>query len=360
MNVARHDRDADRQGPGERRLPHPAHHLFGRLLLRDGRLCRPDPAGHHLPRALGLHLAARPADLVSRTARPTAIRQPVLEPDRDVRPFQDVLLDLGARLGLPGMVDRDGSPAFPEGYADYLVHHERKPGIGALAGWRGADGSRHGRGAPNPDQLQRYIEHGCFWQDELPPGAALLQARQPGLSRLRGADGLHRRVPSRSRFQLYSEVLQKFRLAAQGPSARCSRHASIARASRPTSIRCRSGIRRSSHGDERRLFPMHAITQRPMAMYHSWGSHERLAAPDPRQQPPLSRPCARRASWGSRDDDWVWVTSRHGRIKAQVRLMDGVNPDTCWTWNAIGKRAGAWHLRPQRARGDARASCSTT
>ncbi len=29
-----------------------------------------------------------------------AIRQPVVEPDRDVRPFQTVLLDLGARLGL--------------------------------------------------------------------------------------------------------------------------------------------------------------------------------------------------------------------------------------------------------------------
>ena len=28
-----------------------------------------------------------------------AIRQPVVTPDRDVRPFQDVLLDLGARLG---------------------------------------------------------------------------------------------------------------------------------------------------------------------------------------------------------------------------------------------------------------------
>ena len=24
--------------------------------------------------------------------------------------------------------------------------------------------------------------------------------------------------------------------------------------------------------------------------------------------------------------------------------MEGVNPDTCWTWNAIGKRAGAWNL----------------
>ena len=24
--------------------------------------------------------------------------------------------------------------------------------------------------------------------------------------------------------------------------------------------------------------------------------------------------------------------------------MDGVNPNTVWTWNAIGKRAGAWNL----------------
>ncbi len=24
--------------------------------------------------------------------------------------------------------------------------------------------------------------------------------------------------------------------------------------------------------------------------------------------------------------------------------MDGVNPDTVWTWNAIGKHAGAWNL----------------
>src|SRR3546814_13621264 len=24
--------------------------------------------------------------------------------------------------------------------------------------------------------------------------------------------------------------------------------------------------------------------------------------------------------------------------------MEGVNPDTVWTWNAIGKRRGAWNL----------------
>ena len=46
----------------------------------------------------------------------------------------------------------------------------------------------------------------------------------------------------------------------------------------------------------------------------------------------------------SKDGDWVNVTSHHGRIKVQLKLMDGVNPDTVWTWNAIGKRSGAWNL----------------
>src|SRR5208282_2877903 len=42
-----------------------------------------------------------------------AIRQPILKPDRDVRPFQNVLIDIGARLGLPGFVTPDGEPRFP-------------------------------------------------------------------------------------------------------------------------------------------------------------------------------------------------------------------------------------------------------
>jgi anaerobic selenocysteine-containing dehydrogenase len=44
------------------------------------------------------------------------------------------------------------------------------------------------------------------------------------------------------------------------------------------------------------------------------------------------------------DGDWAWVVSPHGRIKVQVKRMDGVNRDTVWTWNAVGKRAGAWSL----------------
>jgi anaerobic selenocysteine-containing dehydrogenase len=78
-----------------------------------------------------------------------AIRQPVIKPDRDVRPFQDVLLDLGARLSLPGMIDAEGRPLYPGGLADYMLRHERRPGIGMLAGFRGSDGKEEGRGSPN-------------------------------------------------------------------------------------------------------------------------------------------------------------------------------------------------------------------
>ena len=63
---------------------------------------------------------------------------------------------------------------------------------------------------------------------------------------------------------------------------------------------------------------------------------------------------ARAAALDLHDDDWVWVISAHSRLKCQVRLMEGVNGDTVWTWNAIGKRAGAWNLAlngPESTRG---------
>ncbi|MEP6883091.1 MAG: molybdopterin-dependent oxidoreductase, partial [Dokdonella sp.] len=56
-----------------------------------------------------------------------AIRQPVIEPDRDVRPFQDVLIDLGTRIGLPGLIKEDGTAKYPGGFAQYMVEHERAP-----------------------------------------------------------------------------------------------------------------------------------------------------------------------------------------------------------------------------------------
>jgi anaerobic selenocysteine-containing dehydrogenase len=47
---------------------------------------------------------------------------------------------------------------------------------------------------------------------------------------------------------------------------------------------------------------------------------------------------------GLKSMDWVWVTSRQGRIRCQLKTMEGVEANTVWTWNAIGKQSGAWGL----------------
>ena len=78
-------------------------------------------------------------------------------------------------------------------------------------------------------------------------------------------------------------------------------------------------------------------------MYHSWGSmnawlrqiHTRNA---------LYVPGPICDELGLADGDWVWVISHHGRIKVEVARTEAVNASTIWTWNAIGKREGAWAL----------------
>ena len=57
---------------------------------------------------------------------------------------------------------------------------------------------------------------------------------------------------------------------------------------------------------------------------------------------------------GFTDLQWVWVESHNGKIKVQLKLMEGVNADTVWTWNAIAKQRGAWGLAdnaPESERG---------
>jgi len=274
-----------------------------------------------------------------------AIRQPVVAPDRDVRPFQDVLIDLGTRLGLPGFVTEDGRPRYPRGYPDYIVNHERQPGVGLLAGWRGADGTSEGRGAPNPDQLGKYIENQCFWRQHLAPEMRFFKhANRDYLDYAVRMGFLGQAAPIF--LHLYSEPLQRFRLAAAGhgpaqPPAR--ERERIATYFDPLPFWYPPFEDQAPDNDG---FTLHAITQRPMAMYHSWGSQNAWL----RQIHGSNRlflPRALAEAEGIADDDWIWVESRHGRrLKAQVRLSDGVNGKTLWTWNAIGKRAGAWNLSP--------------
>jgi anaerobic selenocysteine-containing dehydrogenase len=281
-----------------------------------------------------------------------AIRQPVVAPDRDVRPFQDVLIDLGARLKLPGFVDEGGAAKYPGGYPDYIVNHERKPGIGPLAGFRGKNGDAFGRGEPNPRQLEQYIDAGCFHVHHLPPH--LRYFKHANRDYIDWAVDLGLRLTRTPViFQLYSEPMQKMRLSARGHGA--IRPPEQHRKRIETYFDPLPFWYAPFEGElaDETEFPIHAITQRPMAMYHSWGSQNAWL----RQIHGFNRLYINRAralQQGIADDDWVWITSRIGRVKAQVKLMEGVNPDTVWTWNAIGKRAGAWGLdgdAPESTRG---------
>ncbi len=280
-----------------------------------------------------------------------AIRHPVIEPDRNVRGFQSVLLDLGARLKLPGLVKEDGSPQFPGGYADYLVNHERAPGIGPLAGWRG-NGDSFGKGAPNPDQLNRYIANGGFHAHHIPPSQRYFKHANKEYLDWAASVGF-RAADAKMTFQLYCEPLQAFRLAAEGHGAVQppeNHRERIAKYFDPLPFWYEpfEGMMVDTE-----KFPMHAITQRPMHMYHSWGSQNAwLRQITGQNRLYLSR--ARAKEIGVADDDWVWISSHLGRVRCQVRLMDGVNDQTAWTWNAIGKRKGAWGLSndaPEATRG---------
>ncbi len=300
------------------------------------------PDSTYLERWDCISLLDRP--ICSAESAADSIRQPVVEPDRDVRPFQSVLIDLGSRIGLPGLTNEDGSAKYPGGYPDYLVNHERAPGIGSLAGWRGEDGNSHGTGAPNKHQLDKYVENGCFWKHELPPEQHYFKHANRDYLDYAASVGFIG-AANQIILQVYSEPLQKFRLAAKG-------HGSI---QPPDQHRKRI----ETYFDPMPIwyppfegkaldtteYPMHALTQRPMAMYHSWGSQNAWL----RQihgTNPLYINRSKAEAHDIEDGDWVWVISHHNRVKAQVKLMEGVNSDTVWTWNAIGKQKGAWNLDP--------------
>lgn len=276
-----------------------------------------------------------------------AIRWPVVDPDRDVRGFQSVLIDLGARLGLPGFVDEAGQAIYAD-YADYIVNHERKPGIGPLAGWRG-DGTETGRGAPNPEQLNRYIDNGGFFETHVPEAASYYKPWNAAYQDWAVGIGLFD-SPQPYLFQLYVEPLRHFQLAAEGHGERQP----------PEHLRDRIKstmdplpiwYETDQQGNEG--YTVNALTQRPMAMYHSWGSQNAWL----RQlhgHNPLYVPSKLMREHGLRDGDWARVSSPHGEITVPVMEMAALNDNTVWTWNAIGKRKGAWALEegaPEATRG---------
>ncbi len=272
-----------------------------------------------------------------------SIRQPILTPDRDVRPWQEVMLEVGARLGFPALVKDDGQPKY-QGYQDFIVNWEKSPGIGFLSGYRGEHGEKSLVGEPNQNQWQDYIDNGCFFEYEIPPHQRyyrfankdyLQWAKSVGFN---GHDGP-------IVMELYSETLQKFKLAGQGLY------------DGPQPVKAVDKQRMAEYFDpmpfwylpleQQRIsseeYPFFAVNQRPMFMYHSWDSQNAWLRQIMAQNY-LYMNRKRAESLGFTDLQWVWVESHNGKIKVQLKLMEGVNSDTVWTWNAIAKQRGAWGL----------------
>ena len=274
-----------------------------------------------------------------------SIRAPVLEPDRDVRPWQEVMVDVASRLQFPAFVNEDGSPKY-SGYKDFINRFEKAPGIGFLAGWRGKDGQQHLKGEPNPDQWDRYIENQAFFMYELDDSQRYYRFANKDyleLAKEAGWNGSSDPIT----IQLYSEPLQRFRLAGQG----------LYDGPQPSDPTLKERL--STYFDplpfwykpleqsliDEDAYPMHAVNQRPMHQYHSWDS-QNVWLRQITAQNRLHMNRQQAEAMGIEEDDWVWVESYNGRIRGQVHLMEGTQPDTVWTWNAIGKRPGNWGLKP--------------
>ena len=275
-----------------------------------------------------------------------SVRIPVLPPKGECRPFQEVLIELGTRLQLPAFVTASGARRYRD-YPDFIINYETSPGsgIGFLAGWRGQGGEKFLKGEPNPRQWEMYAQHHCVYHHELPKSYQYMRNWNKGYLHWARAHGLIRYADPIG-LNLYSEVLQRFRLAAQGkrpgrqPPARLAQRVATYCDPLPFYYEpLEAGL------VDTQRYPLNALTQRPMAMYHSWDSQNAWLRQIHGHNVLFVNPQVGIAN-GFGDGDWIWVESPQGEVRCQCRFSEAVEPGTVWTWNAIGKAAGAWGLAP--------------
>jgi anaerobic selenocysteine-containing dehydrogenase len=211
-----------------------------------------------------------------------------------------------------------------------------------LSGWRNEDGTGDGRGNPNPNQIQKYIENGGFWISHIPQEAQFFKPWNQAYQDWAVEKGIFD-APAPYVFNLYLEPMRLMQRAAEG-------HGEI---QPPDHLRERIKTTLTPlpvwyEPFEETLvdpdaFPLHALTQRPMHMYHSWGSQNawlrQITNANKLFVPGKVFDAQRLGETG-----WAYLTSAHGRIKVPVARMDALNENTVWTWNAIGKKRGAWAL----------------
>lgn len=273
-----------------------------------------------------------------------SVRIPVLPPTGNCKPFQEVIVELASRLKLPAFTTADGQRKF-SGYTDFVINFQTAPdsGIGFLAGWRGKDGEKKLRGEPNPNQWDEYAKNNCVFHYKMPIEHQYMR----NWNRLYldfAKDNALRQKNDPIMLAIYSDVLQKFRLAAKGQ-----------RPGRTPPANLKDRILRyfdplpmwypplEEEVTDLGQFPLNAITQRPMAMYHSWDSQNAwLRQIHSHNYLFINTQTAR--DHGIEDGAWMWIESQWGKVKCMSRHSETVDPGTVWTWNAIGKAESAWGL----------------
>jgi hypothetical protein len=109
---------------------------------------------------------------------------------------------------------RTGS-RFYKDYADYIVNHQRKPGIGPLSGWRGENGDKTGRGEAQPGPARALHREWRLLEVHVPEEAQYFKHANRAWSDWAIEHGTAGRAGG-EHFQLYLEPLRKFQLAAEG------------------------------------------------------------------------------------------------------------------------------------------------
>jgi anaerobic selenocysteine-containing dehydrogenase len=273
-----------------------------------------------------------------------SVRVPVVAPLGECKPFQEVLVELASRLKLPAFTTAEGARKFKD-YPDFVVNFEPQPGIGFLMGWRGKDGSEHLRGAPNPNQWQMYADNDCVFHYPLPETMHYMRNWNRAYLDFAKDKGW-RQKNDVVQLALYSDTLQTFRLAAQGktPGRRPPAHLRERIATYFDPLPFWYPPLEDTAVDLAR-YPLNAITQRPMAMYHAWDSQNAWLRQIHSHNYLHVNPRTAAAA-GIADGGWCWVESAWGQVRCMVRYSEAVEPGTVWTWNAIGKADGAWQLAP--------------
>ncbi|WP_459722867.1 molybdopterin oxidoreductase family protein [Sideroxyarcus sp. TK5] len=275
-----------------------------------------------------------------------SVRIPVMPRTGECRPFQEVLIELGTRLKLPAFVTADGARKYRD-YPDFIVNWETAPGsgIGFLSGWRGKGGEKSMKGEPNPNQWEMYAKNDCVHHEVLPRSYQFMRNWNQGYLEWSQRNGITR-YSEPILIHLYSEVLQKFRLAAQGKSITRQPPKHLAKRVEtyfdPLPFYYEP---LETQASDKQKYPLSAVTQRPMAMYHSWDSQNAwLRQIHAHNYLYVNAQTAKNA--GIADGDWIWCESQWGKVRCMARYSESVEPGTVWTWNAIGKAAGAWNLTP--------------